>query len=151
MSLWIAIGYGSHVHFFARNLQWFFLGTVVGSMLVGGYLAGCTSAVRGFHAGFFTGLTVWGLALVGALVPLSFEVLSRSTTATTAGTASRNFLTLHGGDMWAFFGALIGGLACALAGATMGATPSRRETGPRWSGNLTEATWTTKEATTVQR
>jgi hypothetical protein len=146
----MALGYGSHVQFFVRDLHWFFLGTVLGSILAGGFLAGRASGVRGPTAGAFTGLMVWGLALVGTLIPLSFAIINRSATATAAGNASRNFLTLHGGDMWAFFGALVGGLGCALVGATVGASPGR-EPGTRWGGNVTDATWTTRESSTLPR
>jgi hypothetical protein len=148
MALWMAIGYGSGVNFFVRDLHWFFLGTVLGCILVGGFLAGWVSGLRSARAGFFTGLMVWGLALVGALIPLSFAVINRSANATAAGTVSRNFLTLHGSDTWAFFGALIGGLLCALLGATTAASRPR-ELHSRWGGDVTEATWTTRQQTTT--
>src|SRR4029077_5385053 len=57
---------------------------------------------------------------------------------------------LHGGDKWAFFGALVGGLGCALVGATVGVSPGR-ELGTRWGGNVTDATWTTRESSTLPR
>jgi len=139
------------VRFFVRDLPWFFLGTVLGAMLIGAFLAGWVSSLRGAAVGFFTGLMVWGLALVGTLVPLSFAVINRSANATAAGTVSRSFLTLHGHDTWAFFGALAGGLLCALVGATSGASPMRHERHSRWGGDITDATWTTREGTTLPR
>jgi hypothetical protein len=151
MTLWLAIGYGSSHVFFVRDLRWFFLGTFLGAILVGGFLAGWVSGVRGTRAGVFTGLMVWGLTVVGMLVPLSFAILFRSANVASAGSASRSFVTLHGGDTWAFFGALAGGLLCALLGATLGASPARRAMDARWGGDITEATWTGREATAVRR
>ena len=151
MSFWLALGYGSNHTLFVRDMRWFFLGTVLGAILIGGFLAGWVSGVRGTRAGFFTGLMVWGLTVVGALVPLSFAILFRSANIASAGTASRSFITLHGADTWAFFGALAGGLLCAVAGATLGASPARRTMDARWGGDITEATWTTRDAGALRR
>jgi len=145
MSLWMAIGYESGNSFFVHNLRWFFLGTALGAMFLGGVIAGWVSGIRGSGTGFFTGLTMWGLVLVGVLVPLSLRVLATSSSTTAAGSAGTRTATgISSGNLWALFGALFGGLLCAVIGATMGATPGRLARG-RW-GTGADARFSTSEA-----
>lgn len=118
MSLWLAIGYGSNVTWFVDNMHWFFLGTALFGLLVGGMVSGIVASVRGVSVGTFDGLTVWGLVLVAALIPLSLRTLALAN-AGASSPATRTALGVSSGDLWALFGALVGGMICAIVGGMM--------------------------------
>jgi hypothetical protein len=123
MALWLAIGYGSGVRFFVHDAQWFFLGTALGSILLGGAIAGWVSGVRGPRTGFFTGMSVWGLVIVATLIPLSLRALALANNSGSLARGSTDtVLGLSSGNLWALFGALVGGFFCAVIGASTGAS-----------------------------
>src|SRR5215475_3773632 len=68
MSLWLALGYGSNRSFFTDNLQWFFMGTVIGVLLIGGLVAGWVAGLRGSSVGAVDGMIVWGLVVIAELI-----------------------------------------------------------------------------------
>jgi hypothetical protein len=123
-ALWWAIGYGSGVSFVAHNLAWFFLATVLGALLFGGVLAGRVSDVRGAPVSFYGGMAVWGLTVIAALVPLSLRGLALAN-AGAGHPATTTAFSISSGDIWALFGALVGGLAAAVMGALVGGTTPR--------------------------
>jgi len=123
-ALWWAIGYGSGVGFVADNLAWFFLATVLGSLLLGGVIAGRVSDLRSTSASFYDGLTVWGLAVIAALIPLSLRGISLAN-AGIGHPATTTVFNISSGHTWALFGALVGGLATAVIGALAGGETRR--------------------------
>jgi peptidoglycan/LPS O-acetylase OafA/YrhL len=121
-SLWMALATGSDMDFVGRNVHWFGLASALVALYAGGLIAGWMTGVRGIGAGLVTGLTVWGLVLIGTLVlgvPESLDVFGFTAAP----------LSEWGADpLWATFWSLIGGLAVAVAGGTVGAgLPGYRE------------------------
>jgi hypothetical protein len=106
------------------NLDWFVRITAIVSLFIAGLLAGWLTGVRGAGAGFFNGLTVWGLILIVALavgIAAIFNVFNLGRVAAiTDGTG----LTGSGVDtaLWASFWTILGGfLASGLGGMIGGA------------------------------
>lgn len=124
-ALWYALAYGSGTSFIQTNLPWFFMGTVLGSLLLGGMLAGDAAGVRSATTGFLSGITVWALTLVAALVPLTAWVMVLANRGT--GHPARTVASqISSNDFWALFATMAGGLLCALFGAMAGVLPGRR-------------------------
>lgn len=127
-SFWIAIAATNEGGWWARNLEWWEMGSAVFSAVVGAYAAGWMQSVRGSTPGMLTGLTVWGLTLFGSFVigvPSIIGAFVQSIDEVTATEAAGG--TIATGDStleWAAFIAFGGGLlAAALAGAAGGRTP----------------------------
>jgi hypothetical protein len=133
MTFWLAVGYGSSVTWFVDNMQWFFLGTALFSLSIGGMVAGYVAGKRGMTVGLVDGMMVWGLVLVAALIPLSLRALALTNGgAANPGThATSTALGVSGGNMWALFGALVGGLFCTLAGGAIAGAGRRVRAGHR--------------------
>ncbi len=126
-SLWVAIGYGSDVTWFRDQLDWLVGASAIVAMFVAGWVAGWLSGARGPVVGLWHGLTVWGLALI-TLVSVTLPSVASNggfpspTSATSSAALSPAFYT--GTTLWAFFFAvLIGVAAAAIGGAVGGATP----------------------------
>ena len=132
-SLWLALGYASHVAAIRDNIQWYLAGSAMLALLVGGFVAGWFPGVRGWVPGLVNGMTVWGLMLtvsllvglpsvIGGAAAFGGNILG-TVTGNAVGHAART--TLNTG-LWAgFWTALIGLVLAALGGAIGGAT--RRE------------------------
>jgi hypothetical protein len=123
-ALWLALSFGSHVHFFYSNLSWFIGGTAIFCLFMGGMIAGLTSGARGAGAGAMGGLTTWGLLVlvVGALAAPTFGIGHVPNTVTAGGhTYSINYLTY-----WSGFWSLLIGLGAAVVGGVMGGVTNRR-------------------------
>jgi hypothetical protein len=123
-TLWFALAFNSGVDSIRVNLEWYVGITSIVCLFIGGLLAGWLSGVRGAGAGFFNGLTVWGLILIVALavgIPAIFNVFNLGrVSAITDGTG----LTEPGVDtaLWASFWTILGGfLASGLGGMIGGA------------------------------
>jgi hypothetical protein len=123
-TLWLALAFNSGVDSIRVNLEWYVGITAIVCLFIGGLLAGWLSGVRGAGAGFFNGLTVWGLVLIVALavgIPAIFNVFNLGrVSAITDGIG----LTESGVDtaLWASFWTILGGfLASGLGGMIGGA------------------------------
>jgi len=125
MALWMAIGYGSSVGWFVDNLQWFFLGTALAGLLVGGIVAGRVAGAHDSVLGGVDGAMVWGLVVVAALIPLSLRTLALANAGSHTA-ATRTALGVSSGNLWALFGVLVGGLACTIVGGMLGTAPRQR-------------------------
>jgi peptidoglycan/LPS O-acetylase OafA/YrhL len=118
-TLWFALAFNSGVDSIRVNLEWYVGITAIVSLLIGGLLAGWLSGVRGAGAGFFNGLTVWGLILIVALavgIPAIFNVFNLGrVSAITDGTG----LTGSGVDtaLWVSFWTILGGFLAWGSGA----------------------------------
>jgi len=137
-SLWLALAFGgSNVEIFADQIEWWLAGTAIGSLLVGGIVAGWAPRARGVGAGLVNGMTVWGLLLTisiiigvpsilggAAIVGDTLEVANDATGGATDG------LALDGNtSLWAtFWTALIGFATAAIGGMIGGNLPKRDET-----------------------
>jgi hypothetical protein len=121
-SLWLALGYGSGVDFVARDLRWFIGGTVVASLLIGGFTAARLSGLHGLGAGLAHGLTLWALVLLVALsvgVPSIFNVLSLgriSSVAQSGGVSAQGVIS----SLWATFVSLAAAFVAAAVGGLLG-------------------------------
>jgi peptidoglycan/LPS O-acetylase OafA/YrhL len=118
-TLWFALAFNSGVDSIRVNLEWYVGITAIVCLFVGGLLAGWLSGVRGAGAGFFNGLTVWGLFLIVALavgIPAIFNVFNLGrVSAITDGTG----LTGSGVDtaLWVSFWTILGGFLAWGSGA----------------------------------
>jgi hypothetical protein len=122
MALWWAIGYGSGVKFIVHNMSWFFLGTTLASLLIGGAITGRVAEYRTSAVAAFDGMAVWALALLGALIPLSLRGLQLANSGVPNPARVAAF-QVSSGDSWALFSAVAGGLLCAVVGSFVGANP----------------------------
>lgn len=123
-ALWLALSFGSHVHFFYSNLSWFIGGTAIFCLYLGGMIAGLTSGARGAGAGAMGGLTTWGLLVlvVGALAAPTLGIGHIPHTVTAGGrTYSINYLTY-----WSAFWSVLIGLGAAVIGGILGGITNRR-------------------------
>ena len=124
MALWSALAYGSDDSYFQANLPWYFLGTVLGALLVGGVIAGWATGIWTMGSRLLTGITMWGLAVIAALVPLLLRGLVVAGHVATPGQAST--VRIPSDDIWTVFAAIGGGLLCAVAGSVFGGVGGRR-------------------------
>jgi hypothetical protein len=124
MALWSALAYGSHSSYFAANLPWYFLGTALGALLVGGVIAGSATGLRLPGSSMLTGLTVWGLVMLAALVPLLLRGIVVAGHLATPGQGSA--VRIPSSDIWTVFAGIGGGLLCAVFGSTLGGLRGRR-------------------------
>ena len=130
-TLWAAIGFASGAQDVAGNIQWFLLGSAVLSMFVGGLLAGWLSGVPGAAPGFFNGMTVWAMLLVGALaigIPGLLQAVGFDLAAVTPEQATGE-LAVQGDALWAGFLSLVIGLLAAALGGAIGGAMTR----PAWA------------------
>jgi hypothetical protein len=123
--LWLALAYGSHRHLFYQHLDWWIGGTAIFAMFLAGLLAEASSGMRGIMAGLVTGMTTWGLVVLGILAIAIPGVLATSnTTVLHLGARSITVKTLR---WWpSFWSLLIGLVAAGLGGVIAGLIPSRR-------------------------
>lgn len=137
-SLWLAFAFGgSSVEIFADRIEWWLAGTAIGSLLIGGIVAGWAPRARGVGAGLVNGMTVWGLLLTisiiigvpsilggAAIVGDTLEAANDATGGATGGLAFDGNTSL-----WAtFWTALIGFATAAIGGMIGGNLPKRDET-----------------------
>jgi hypothetical protein len=120
--LWLALAYGSHRHVFYEHLDWWIGGTAIFAMVLAGFLAGASSATRGAGAGLVTGLTTWGLVVIGILAIAIPALLATSNTVVLhLGARSITVKTLR---WWpSFWSLLIGFGAAAIGGVAGGMLP----------------------------
>jgi hypothetical protein len=114
-ALWSALAYGSHVSTFVDSYRWWIAGSATFSTFLAGYFAGMSSGVRGPSAGFFTGLTVWGLATIAVVavgIPSVMSTFNVHLTRFLAGTP--------GPTLWTMFWAVLIGLGAAVLGGMLG-------------------------------
>ena len=120
-SLWVALAYGSDIAIVADNLPWVIAGTAIAAMLMGGYLAGLLSGVRGGAAGFFNGSTVWGLIMLVGLA-VGVPTVARIFNVEPAIAADDGVISTTAA--WAgFFALAVGWFAAALGGIIGGSSP----------------------------
>ena len=124
MALWSALAYGSHSSYFAANLPWYSLGTVLGALLVGGVIAGTAAGVGYTGTRLLTGVTVWGLVMIATLIPLLLRGVVVAGHLATPGRASA--VRIPADDIWTVFAGIGGGLLCAVVGSTFGGLGRRR-------------------------
>jgi hypothetical protein len=123
-ALWFALAGSSGTGFFGKNLAWFALGDALFSAAVAGYVGGLTMRTRGRGPGMLTGLTVWGVIMFAALL-IGTPQLATVFQANTTGNAGASHL-LSNSQLWATFGAFIGGFGLAgMAGAMGGESRAR--------------------------
>jgi hypothetical protein len=114
-ALWSALAYGSHTATILDSYRWFIAGSAIFSTFLAGYLAGMSSGVRGPSAGFFTGLTVWGLGTIAVLAVGIPSVMG------TFNVHPTRFLTgTPGPTLWTLFWAVLIGLGAAVFGGMLG-------------------------------
>jgi hypothetical protein len=132
-TLWFALAFNSDVQTVRVDLEWYVGITAIVCLFTGGLLAGWLSGVRGAGAGFFTGLTVWGMILIVALavgIPAIYDVfnLGRISAVTDgavfmgSGLDARlwvSFWTILGGFLAAGLGGMIGGAVTMPANAQL--------------------------------
>jgi hypothetical protein len=126
-SLWLALAYGSDSAFIARNLEWFFGGSAVGCFLVGGFVAGRVSGIRGAGPGLSHGLTLWAVSLIVVLavgIPSVINVLNLGR-VTTQLSDSGVIATGVDTSLWATFIAIGGALVTAGLGGMIGGASVR--------------------------
>lgn len=121
-SFWLALGAGSDVQGIMGNMEWYVAGSAIFAMLLGGYLAGWLSGVRGISAGLVNGLTVWALVLITGLLvgtPAVIGVLGLGEVTAVDGIAPGASQAA-----WAtFWSLLIGAGAATIGGLLGGMTP----------------------------
>jgi len=123
-TLWFALAFNSGVDSIRVNLEWYVGITAIVCLFIGGLLAGWLGGVRGAGAGFFNGLTVWGLILIVALavgIPAIFNLFNVGrVSAITDGTGLAE--SVVDTALWASFWTILGGfLASGLGGMIGGA------------------------------
>jgi hypothetical protein len=97
------------------NLAWYLAGSAVAAMLIGGFIAGWFSGLRGSGAGALDGFIMWGVTLFGAVVFGAPSVLG-------AIGVSGNNQTFGFNGLWeTFFGIGVGLVAAVVGGAIGGA------------------------------
>ena len=124
MALWSALAYGSHSAYFAANLPWYFLGTVLGALLIGGVIAGSATGIGLLGSRLLTGLTVWGLVMIATLIPLLLRGVVVAGHVATPGRGSS--VRIPSNDIWTVFAGIGGGLLCAVMGSMFAGLGSRR-------------------------
>ena len=116
--LWLSLAYGSHRHLFYQHLDWWIGGTAIFAMVLAGFLAGASSGTRGVAAGLVTGMTTWGLVVLGILAIAIPGVLATSnTTVLHLGARSITVKTLR---WWPSFWSLLIGFGAAAFGGVVG-------------------------------
>jgi uncharacterized integral membrane protein len=127
-TLWLALAYGSHRHLFYQHLDWWIGGTAIFAMFLAGLPAEASSGTRGIMAGLVTGMTTWGLVVLGILAIAIPGVLATSnTTVLHLGARSITVSTLR---WWSSFWSLLIGLGAAAAGGLIGGAMPRSRTVP---------------------
>lgn len=121
-ALWSALGFGTHVTTFSSSYRWWVAGSAIFATFLAGYLAGWSSGVRGPSAGFFTGLTVWGLATIAIIV---VGIPSVAGTFSFAVHPARMLSGTFGTTLWTLFWADLIGLGAALLGGVLGGLAPR--------------------------
>jgi hypothetical protein len=123
--MWFALAFENDMGQIAQNMAWFLGGSAIVAMLAGGVLAGWLSGVHGAGAGFFNGLTVWAIILIGSLalgVPGALNVMDPA--AVTNGEFFAD-LGLAGNPIWATFISLVVGALAAGVGGIIGGLMTR--------------------------
>lgn len=123
MALWSALAYGSNDSYFSANLPWYFLGTVLGALLVGGAIAGSATGIRLMGSRLLTGVTVWGLVVLATLIPLFVRGVIVAGHVATPGRGSA--VRIPSNDIWTVFAGVAGGLLCAVVGSLFGGLGGR--------------------------
>jgi hypothetical protein len=130
--LWLALASGpDSTSTIARNLRWFLAGSAIAAMFVGGLVAGWLSGVPRASAGFFNGLTVWGLILIAALavgVPGVLQTAGFDPNAVSAAQAqaqATGLLAANADALWASLLALLVGAVSAGVGGAIGGAITR--------------------------
>jgi hypothetical protein len=156
--LWLALAYGSHRHVFYQHLDWWIGGTAIFAMVLAGFLAGASSSTRGAGAGLVTGLTTWGMVVLGILA-IAIPVLLATSNTTVLHLGARS-ITVKSLRWWPSFWSLSIGFGAAALGGVAGGllprktlVPSHRAgvTATRRSenGRLAEEPTVTEEPTTT--
>ena len=121
-ALWFALAGTTRTGFFGKNLAWFALGDALFAALVAGGVSGYVHSIRGRGPGLMVGLTTWGLIMFAALIIGTPQLATVFSANTTGNAAAANALSTS--QLWATFGAFIGGFVLAgLAGSWGGGSP----------------------------
>lgn len=111
-SFWLALAVQEDVTTVADNMDWYLGGTAIFAVLLGGFLAGWLSGIRGVAQGIVNGSTVWALVVLGTVaigIPAAFAQLS-----------PQEITGLPGEATWATFWSLLIGLGAAAIGGMVG-------------------------------
>lgn len=123
-SLWLAVGFGGDVATVRTNMDWYLGGSAIFAMLLGGFLAGWLSGIRGPMVGMVNGSTVWALVLITTMtvgVPAAIGRVSDAQITTLSTDATWvAFWSLLIGFGTAAIGGLLGGLIPRVGAATAG-------------------------------
>lgn len=111
-SLWLALAVQEEVATVADNMDWYLGGTAIFAALLGGFLAGWLSGIRGIAQGIVNGSSVWALVILGTVaigIPAAFAELS-----------PQEITGLPGEATWPTFWSLLIGLGAAALGGMLG-------------------------------
>jgi hypothetical protein len=116
-ALWLALGFGSGVDTFHADIEWWLAGTGIGSVLIGGFVAGATSRSGGTGRGTTNSVVMWALlAIPAAFVTLIVAAANHATASSATGVLER----VGNGSLWAAWWSMLIGLGAAVVGGMAG-------------------------------
>jgi hypothetical protein len=116
-ALWLALGFGSGVSTFHDGIEWWLAATGIGSVLVGGFVAGATSRWGGTGRGTMTSIVMWALLAVPAAFVTMIVAAANHVTANSApGVLDR----VGNASLWAAWWSMLIGLGSAVLGGVLG-------------------------------
>lgn len=116
-SLWLALGFGSGVSTFHNDIEWWLAATGIGSVLIGGFIAGATSRTGGVSRGTITSIVMWALlAIPAAFVTVIIAAANHVSANTAEGVVDR----VGNASLWAAWWSMLIGLGSAVLGGILG-------------------------------
>ena len=116
-ALWLALGFGSGVSTFHDGIEWWLAATGIGSVLIGGFVAGATSRWGGPGRGTVTSIVMWALLAV----PAAFVAVIVATANHVPANSAQGVLDRVGnGALWAAWWSMLIGLGAAVLGGLLG-------------------------------
>lgn len=116
-ALWLALGFGSGVSTFHNGIEWWLAATGIGSVLIGGFVAGSTSTAAGPGWGTTNSLVMWALLAI----PTAFvAVIVAAANHATASSAVSVLERVGSQSLWAAWWSMLIGLGTALLGGLIG-------------------------------
>lgn len=116
-ALWLALGFGSGVDTFHDSIEWWLAATGIGSVLIGGFVAGATSRRGSTGRGTITSVVMWALlAIPAAFVTIIVAAANHSTANTAQGVLDR----VGDASLWAAWWSMLIGLGSAVLGGILG-------------------------------
>jgi hypothetical protein len=116
-ALWLALGFGSGIATFHTSIEWWLAGTAIGSVLIGGFIAGATSRRGGPGRGTMTSVVMWALlAIPAAFVTMIIAAANHVTANSAQGVVER----VGNGSLWAAWWSMLIGLGSAVVGGILG-------------------------------